>query len=158
MRALVLWISLAGTTAVALLVGGCENNQTTSFQGGSSTASKDVLAQCDSCHTKDASKRLAGGISIPGQRNPAFDPPELWSPNLTPDVETGLGGLTDDQLRVAIRDGVDRNGVALCPPMKHYTSMSEAEMSAVIKGLRALPPVKNQVKPSSCPPLKFRQP
>lgn len=79
---------------------------------------------------------------------------ELWAPNLTPDNETGIGAWTDGQLRLAIREGIDRDGLVLCPQMQHYRTMPDVEVDAIIKYLRSLPPSKRAVKESICPPLK----
>jgi hypothetical protein len=78
----------------------------------------------------------------------------LYSPNLTPDMETGIGSWTDGQLRLAIREGVDKEGMVLCPQMQHYRSMSDAELDSIIQYLRTLPPQKTLIKESVCPPLK----
>jgi hypothetical protein len=40
--------------------------------------------------------------------------------NLTPDTETGLGSWTDDQILLAILDGMDDEGKALFPIMPYY--------------------------------------
>src|SRR5260370_36770648 len=55
---------------------------------------------CASCHTADPSKPFAGGKRI--------DTPfgAIYSPNLTPDRETGLGAWSDDEFSTALRYGV----------------------------------------------------
>src|SRR5437870_1343299 len=60
-------------------------------------------ADCAGCHTDDPAKPLAGGKRI--------DTPfgAIWSPNLTPDRETGLGAWTDEEFYRALHDGVARN-------------------------------------------------
>lgn len=72
-------------------------------------------------------------------------PGRLCIRNITPDVETGIGGWTDGELVRAIREGVSRDGDALFPimPWFMYTGMSDADASAVIAYLRAQPPVKS---------------
>ena len=67
-------------------------------------------------------------------------------PNLTSDVETGLGSWTDAEIARAIREGVGRDGRALeIMPAFNYHVMSDADIAAVIGYLRSLPPVSNEI-------------
>jgi mono/diheme cytochrome c family protein len=67
-------------------------------------------------------------------------------PNLTSDVETGLGGWSDAEIARAIREGIGRDGRALeVMPAFNYHVMSDADISAVIAYLRSLPPVNNEI-------------
>ncbi len=51
----------------------------------------------------------------------------VWMPNLTADVETGLGAWSDDEIVRAIRDGVGRDGSFLLPvmPWGSYRHLSD---------------------------------
>lgn len=148
-------IALLGLTTSILAVSGCSSenaNQTTSSSSGSGS---DILSPCDSCHTQDKTKRLAGGIHLTQyEQTTSAGRATLYAPNLTPDPDTGVGNWTDDQLKFAIRDGVDRDGVVLCPPMQHYKDLSDDKLKEIITAMRKLPPVKNAVKDSTCPPIK----
>ena len=57
---------------------------------------------CASCHTADAAKPFAGGKKI--------DTPfgGIYSPNLTPDRDTGLGAWSDDEFYRALHEGIGR--------------------------------------------------
>jgi len=79
---------------------------------------------------------------------------KLYPPNLTSDKATGVGDWTDEQLAVAIRNGVDNESLQLCPQMKHFSTMSDYEVFSIVKYLRSIPAVSNQVPASTCPPLK----
>lgn len=69
-------------------------------------------------------------------------------PNLTPDVETGLGGWTDAEVARAIREGVDKDGVELAiMPSAHYTILSDADVAAIVGYLRMLEPVRHEIPP-----------
>ena len=69
-------------------------------------------------------------------------------PNLTPDMETGLGGWTDAEIARAIREGVDKDGVELVVmPSYNYTALSDADVAAMIGYLRFLEPVRHEVPP-----------
>jgi mono/diheme cytochrome c family protein len=108
------------------------------------------LAGCGHCHTpghfrgrEDTSRELAGGdvgFEVPGAGT-------YVGPNLTPDIETGLGKWTDKQVATAIRGGVRPDGRVLSPvmPWPEFSHMSDADLKAIIAYLRALPPIVNKV-------------
>lgn len=109
-----------------------------------------VLA-CANCHgVRDekgavlASKGLAGGFE--------FDLGVLkaYASNITPDRETGIGKWTDAQLGKAIREGIRPDGSIVGPPMPihFYRAISDADLEATIKYLRAQPAVSNKVPKS----------
>jgi mono/diheme cytochrome c family protein len=124
-----------------------------------------VKRNCVNCHGQNmagATKALTKDAS----GNPVSLPVELYPPNLTPDIETGLGdpndpnpatrGYTDDLLARAIRSGIDNDDLQLCPQMKHFADMTDFEVFSIVKYLRSLPPVKNKILRSVCPPLKTK--
>ncbi|WP_394820633.1 c-type cytochrome [Pendulispora albinea] len=136
--------------------------------GGTSTPAKDAKAMvpddgsagakainargCGNCHNEGDSP-LAGRTSKLGDYAANV---ELYAPNLSSDPETGLGNWTDGQLRLAIRDGIDFDSSNLCPQMKHYRSMPDEEVDAIIAYLRKLPAVKKNIPRCVCPPLKYK--
>src|SRR6185503_12124118 len=82
------------------------------------------LCACGACHTTrehghiatdpERTDALLGGgnlLAAPGLSD------RIWIPNITPDVETGVGAWSDDELMRAIRDGVARDGHFLLPVM-----------------------------------------
>ena len=71
----------------------------------------------------------------------------LWAPNITPDVETGAGGWSDQVLADAITRGIGHDGRTLSLPMywRTFAELSDEDVTAVIAYLRTLPPVKNAV-------------
>jgi hypothetical protein len=130
-----------------------------------STAAKGLEAvgkrKCKDCHGEN----MAGQTTpLTGQTDTRV---ELYPPNLTPDIETGLGdptnpdpalrGYTDDLLARAIREGYDKTDQVLCPQMKHYPDMSDFEVFSIVKYLRSIPPVKQKILRSVCPPLKTKE-
>jgi hypothetical protein len=72
-------------------------------------------------------------------------PGRLCIRNITPDVESGIGGWSDGEILRAMREGVSRDGDALFPimPWFMYQSLSDEDAAAVIAYLRAQPPVKS---------------
>jgi len=111
------------------------------------------VAACGACHTpringswlegERADAFLAGGQVID---DPAFGV-RVVMPNLTPDVETGIGSWSDDQILRGIRDGVRADGQLLMPPMPFGTwaRLSDDDGRAIVAYLRTVPPVKNAV-------------
>ena len=64
---------------------------------------------CVSCHTGTEGQAFAGGL--------AFETPfgKLYSTNITPDPETGIGKWTEEQFARAVREGVRPDGAHLVP-------------------------------------------
>jgi mono/diheme cytochrome c family protein len=82
----------------------------------------------------------------------------IASRNITSDVETGLGGWTDDEIARAIREGVSRDGSALFPLMPYpaFASLSDEDLASIVVYLRTIPPVRNRVPARDLPfPLSF---
>ena len=73
-------------------------------------------------------------------------PGKVYSPNITPDAETGAGRWSDDQLARSLREGVSHDGRALFPfmPYPGFRSLSDEDLASVIVYLRSLPPVSKR--------------
>lgn len=69
----------------------------------------------------------------------------IYTANLTPDEETGIGTWTEDDFRRAMLEQKNKDGHALRQPMLPYNGMSDLEVKAIYKYLRSLPPIKNKV-------------
>lgn len=69
----------------------------------------------------------------------------LYSKNLTPDPETGIGRYSDPQVARMLRHGVRPNGQASIPQIMPFGDMSDEDIVAILSYLRSLPPVKNPV-------------
>lgn len=71
----------------------------------------------------------------------------LAAPNITPDVETGAGTWTDDQLARAIREGIGHDGRTLFPmmPYQNFKNLSDEDLASIIVYLRSLPPIHKQL-------------
>ena len=110
------------------------------------------VADCDGCHSQRDYSLVNGPVVTTGRGrgNLLSDmmkglPGVVVAPNITPDMETGIGAWTDGEKIRAIRDGVDRDGNALFPMMPYagFRSMSDEDVEAVVAYLDAMPPVKN---------------
>ena len=103
------------------------------------------IVACGNCHTPQGPKgpipgmELAGGLKI---EEKGFT---VYTPNITPDPETGIGKWTDAQIITAIREGKRPNGTIIGPPMPIglYRSMSDNDVRGIVAYLRTVKPVKN---------------
>ena len=97
-------------------------------------------ADCIGCHTTARGKPFAGGL--------AFKLPvgTLYSTNITPDRETGIGEWTDDEFVKAMHEGVGRNGTRLYPafPYSAYTLLTRNDVLAIKAYLFSLKPVHDR--------------
>lgn len=95
-------------------------------------------ADCIACHTAPGAQAYAGGV--------AFNLPmigTMYSTNITPDKETGIGNYTDQQFLDALHKGIRRDGELLYPAMSYtsYTYMTDADALAIKAYLFSLPAV-----------------
>jgi len=90
------------------------------------------------CHTVPKQPVNAGGRKYDGPYG------TVYSTNITPDRETGIGGWTDEQLITAIRLGRRPNGERLVPvhPYTVFNGMAEEDVKALVVFLRTVPAVK----------------
>ncbi len=122
------------------------------------------IMDCTGCHSTGAltgkpepATFLAGsdiGFQIPGLGI-------FYPPNLTPDVQTGLGTWSEQEIATALRTGVRPDGRELAPamPWRSYASLSDADVRAVAAYLKTLPAVTHAVPPltgaSEKPPAPY---
>jgi mono/diheme cytochrome c family protein len=107
-------------------------------------------AHCVECHASSfvEFQKIVAGQQVPLQGGTKFEAPPLgaiYSRNLTPDPETGIGRYTDGQVARMMRFNVRPDGRASIAPMMPFHNMSDEDMLAIISFLRAQPPVRNQV-------------
>jgi mono/diheme cytochrome c family protein len=93
---------------------------------------------CMLCHTQRGGAAYAGGRP--------FETPfgTVYSGNLTPDADTGLGSWSAAHFRRALHEGRGRDGRLLVPvfPYPHLTRITDADADALFAFLRSLPPVR----------------
>jgi mono/diheme cytochrome c family protein len=78
----------------------------------------------------------------------------LWTRNITPDPDTGIGRWSDTQIARAIRSGVAADGRPLHWQgmiWDHLSNLDEEDVRALVVYLRAMPPVARQVPPPRPP-------
>jgi mono/diheme cytochrome c family protein len=73
----------------------------------------------------------------------------VYSANITPDIKTGIGGWTDEQIITAIRLGRRPNGERLVPvhPFISFNGMANEDLKALVAFLRTVPPVNQTNTP-----------
>jgi hypothetical protein len=83
----------------------------------------------------------------------------LVAPNLTPDVETGIGRWSDDMLDRAIREGVSHDGRPLHRQMwsSSFQGLVDEDLASVVVYLRSLAPIRNPL-PATVFPADFKPP
>ena len=101
------------------------------------------------CHTEPGKPLNSGGRRYDGPFG------TVYSSNITPDRQTGIGSWSDDEIIAAIRLGRRPNGERLIPvhPYPVFNGMAEEDLRSLVAYLRSLPPVNlpNQPKKISVP-------
>jgi len=96
-----------------------------------------AIGNCINCHTVRGGRNFAGGLAVPTPFGAVF------SSNITPDAETGIGRWSEEAFRRAMRAGVDREGRHLYPtfPYDHFTHVSDQDDRALYAFLMTREPV-----------------
>lgn len=96
-----------------------------------------AIGNCNDCHTVRGAKNFAGGLPVPTPFGTIF------SSNITPDPETGIGRWSETAFRRAMRSGVNREGQHLYPtfPYDHFTNVSDEDDKAIYAFLMTRQPV-----------------
>jgi mono/diheme cytochrome c family protein len=113
-----------------------------------------AAGDCAACHTAPGGKPFAGGRAIPTPFG------TIYSTNLTPDKDTGLGNWSEDQFYRAMHEGIRRDGKHLYPafPYPWYTKLTRQDVDALKAFLETVPPVREENKASELPwPLSVRE-
>ena len=119
---------------------GATNAETLLIQKGEYLAR---AADCVACHTNPEGKEFAGGRPMPTPFG------ALYSPNITPDEETGIGQWSADEFYRMMHSGVSRDGSLLYPamPFASYTRVTRADSDAIYAYLMSVQPVKQKNRP-----------
>lgn len=100
-----------------------------------------ALGNCAECHTTIGGALNAGGRALETPLG------TIYSTNITPDIETGIGAWSYPAFERAMRDGLHRDGRQLYPafPYTHFSKTSEADLQALYAYLVAQPAVRATV-------------
>ena len=103
------------------------------------------VASCAFCHGPNGS----GGLKVSWR---PFG--TLWTRNITPDRETGIGGWSDAAVARAIRSGISADGRTLHWQgmiWDHASNWDEEDVRSIISYLRRIPPVRHEIPPTRPP-------
>jgi mono/diheme cytochrome c family protein len=98
---------------------------------------------CIACHTVRGGKTFAGGLPM------ATPFGTLYTPNITPDDQYGIGKWTSDDFYRSIHNGRSKDGSLLYPamPFTAYTKVTRADSDAMYAYMRSVPPVNVASRP-----------
>jgi mono/diheme cytochrome c family protein len=101
-----------------------------------------TAADCKLCHTSSKDKPYAGGFKV----DTPFGP--IYTSNITPDPETGIGKWTFKDFKNAVHDGVRADAQFLYPamPFDSYTKIEESDLKALWAYVQTLRPIKQPNK------------
>ncbi|WP_419419808.1 c-type cytochrome [Legionella sp. D16C41] len=115
------------------------------------------MGDCIACHTdvKGGTPAYAGGLPI------ATPFGTFYSPNITPDKETGIGSWTEADFIRALKDGRDPHGRNYFPvfPYVYFSKITDDDARALYAYFMSIPPVKQKNKslpfPFNVPGARF---
>jgi mono/diheme cytochrome c family protein len=86
-----------------------------------------AAGNCNTCHTAAGGRSFAGGLAM---QTPFGT---IYSTNITPDPDTGIGRWSEAAFRRAMREGVARDGRHLYPafPYDHFTLATDDDDKAL---------------------------
>lgn len=105
---------------------------------------------CAACHTAQDGRPFAGGRAIPTPFG------KIYTTNITPDSDTGIGEWTQADLYRAMHTGIGRDGRHLYPafPYPWFTKVTPSDVQDIKAFLDTLAPVRQENRP---PELLFRR-
>ena len=103
-----------------------------------------ILGDCAGCHTSPHGPAYAGGLPF----NADFG--TVYSTNITPDKETGIGSWTRDQFYRALHEGIAADGRHLYPafPYVYFSRVTRQDTDDLFSYLRTLKPVHQPPTPN----------
>lgn len=111
-----------------------------------------TVGDCVACH-KGPNGPFGGGTAL---ETPFGN---IYPPNITPDLATGIGAWSGEDFWNALHHGRRRDGALLYPgfPYPNFTRVTRADSDAILAFLRTLPPVNAPRRPTELPfPLNIR--
>lgn len=104
-----------------------------------------TAGNCMTCHTARGGQSYAGGLGIQTPFGTVF------TSNLTPDANTGIGSWTSAHFWRAMHNGRSKSGRLLYPafPYTNYTHVTREDSDALFAYLRSLPAVNQPNRPNT---------
>ncbi len=102
-----------------------------------------AAGDCYACHTVRGSADFAGGLEMPTPFG------KLYTPNITPDPDTGIGKWSADDFWAAMHDGKSKDGSFLYPgmPFTNYTKVTREDSDAIYAYMMSVKPVNLKSRP-----------
>lgn len=106
-----------------------------------------AIGNCSDCHTARGGRNFSGGVPVQTPFGTVF------SSNITPDAETGIGQWSEAAFQRAMRSGVNRQGQHLYPtfPYDHFTNVSDEDDRALYAFLMTRQPVRAPARENELP-------
>lgn len=147
--------TIAAAGVACALSAGASGAQELSFSEVDRGRYLTLAGDCKACHTdlENDGAPFAGGRAL----GTPFG--TIYSANLTPDEETGLGLWSREDFYNALNEGIDREGRHLYPamPYPYFTLMTRDQTDAIFAYLRTLDPVHAEEPENDLPfPLDIR--
>jgi mono/diheme cytochrome c family protein len=103
-----------------------------------------ILGDCAGCHTVPHGQAFAGGLPFNAQFG------TVYSTNITPDRETGIGGWSNAQFYRALHDGIAPGGKHLYPalPYVYFARLTRQDTDDLFAYLKSLKPVHRPATPN----------
>ena len=108
---------------------------------------------CASCHTTPGAQTFTGGLAFPTPFG------TVYSTNITPDPETGIGRWSEEAFTRALHEGVARDGSHLYPvfPFDHFTKIRDDDVKALYAYFMTREALKATAQRNTVPfPLNIR--
>ena len=108
--------------------------------------------ECFSCHSADFKTNnfldppMSAGYFGGGNKPLNREGKVMYTQNLTPDEETGIGSWTEEKFVKVVKHGIKDGEPAMRYPMPPYTQLTDDEAGAIFQYLRTIPPIKNKVE------------
>ena len=101
-----------------------------------------LIGDCTSCHQPKGTKHMSGGVALPTPFG------TIYSTNITPDFQNGIGSWSYEAFERSMRDGIDRDGNHLYPafPYDHFAATTDEDLTAVYQFLMTREPIASEPK------------
>ncbi len=106
---------------------------------------------CFGCHSPDfktmnpLEPEKTAGFFSGGNGMPNLEGEVIYTRNLTPDPETGIGNWTEEQFIKAVKFGQRDGKPAVRYPMEPYPALTDYEVSSIFAYLRTVPAIRHDV-------------
>src|SRR6202047_3418588 len=142
---------LTNVLAAALLTLGAASLAHAEPQTAPPTSKGEYLARagdCIACHSVPGGKAFAGGLRMGTPMG------AIYTTNITPDPDTGIGNYSLEDFDRAVRSGVAKDGHHLYPAMPYpsYAKISNDDLKELYTFfMKDVPAVKQPNKPNEIP-------